>query len=76
MDRLIRVFAETLSLTEGRVSDSSSPANTPEWDSLATVNLTLAIEEEFQVKLSTKEIMEMTTVGLARKILASKGASF
>jgi acyl carrier protein len=76
MDRLIRVFSETLELAADRLSDASSPANTPEWDSLATVNLTLAIEDEFRVKLSTKEIMAMTSIGLARKVLAQKGATF
>jgi acyl carrier protein len=75
MDRLIRVFSEVLDVPAARLSDQSSPANTPEWDSLATVNLTLAIEEEFQVKLSTKEILGMSSIGLARKTLSQKGAS-
>jgi len=30
MDRLIRVFAETLDLPESRLNDDSSPANTAE----------------------------------------------
>lgn len=75
MDRLLRVFSETLDVPVARLDESSSPANTSEWDSLATVNLTLALEEEFKIKLSTKEILSMTSIGLARQVLTQKGAA-
>jgi acyl carrier protein len=74
-DRLTQVFADVLELPLEQLTDDSSPANTPEWDSLATVNLSMAIEFEFGVKLSTRESMSMTTIGLARSVLAAKGVS-
>jgi acyl carrier protein len=72
---LIETFAAVLGIPESRLGEDSSPANTPEWDSLATVNLTLGLEFEFGVKLTTQEIMSMTTVGLARSVLKSKGVA-
>ena len=41
-------------------------------DSLAAMSLVVAIEEKFRVQLSTKEIMKMSTIGLARKTLQTK----
>ncbi len=74
-DRLIETFAAVLDILAARLSEDSSPANTPEWDSLATVNLTLGLEFEFGVKLTTQEIMSMTTVALARAVLQRKGVA-
>jgi acyl carrier protein len=42
------------------------------WDSLAAMNLVSAIEEEFEVELTTKEIMKMYTIGMARQLLQNK----
>ncbi len=74
-DQLIQLFADTLSVQASTLNDDSSPANTADWDSLATVNLTLAIEQEFSVKLTTQEIMSMKSIGLARSVLRKKGAA-
>jgi acyl carrier protein len=70
-DRLIETFAAVLGLPEARLGEDSSP----EWDSLATVNLTLGLEYEFGVKLTTQEIMSMTSVALARSVLKHKGVA-
>ena len=72
-DRLTQTFADVLELPVERLNDESSPANTPEWDSLATINLTLAVEFEFGVKLNTQEIMSIVNIGIARAVLKGKG---
>jgi acyl carrier protein len=72
-DRLIQTIAMVLNVPADRLSDESSPANTPEWDSLATVNLTLAVEREFGVRLSMREVRSMSTIGLAKSVLRGKG---
>jgi acyl carrier protein len=43
-----------------------------EWDSLSAMKLVAAIEEKFNVRLSTREIMKMSTIGRARKALQNK----
>jgi acyl carrier protein len=68
-----KVFSEVLRIPVESVSDDTSPENTPQWDSLQAMNLVIALEAAFNVRLSTKEIVSMRTVGLVRKVLRSKG---
>jgi acyl carrier protein len=68
-----KVFSETLSVPIETISDETSPENTPQWDSLQAMNLVVALEAAFDVRLSTKEIISMRTVGLVRKVLRNKG---
>ena len=72
-DRLVPVFALVLKVPAERLSDETSPDNTPSWDSLAAMELVSQIEESFGVQLSTREIMKMRSLGLAREMLRSKG---
>lgn len=72
-DPLISIFAEGLGVDPSTLSDDTSPDNTTEWDSLAAITLVSLIEEEFDVRLSAREIMKMQTIGLARSVLQGKG---
>ena len=74
-DALIKLFAEVLHIDEVELNDDSSPENLKEWDSLAAMELVAAIEEKFQVRLSTKEIMKMSTISRARAALQGKGVA-
>ena len=71
-DSLIQLFAEVLEIEPAKLNDDSSPDNVKEWDSLSAMKLVAAIEEKFNVQLSTREIMKMSTVGRARKTLQNK----
>jgi len=73
-DRLTKTFATVLKVDPSSLSDASSPESTPRWDSLTAVQLVVAIEEAFNVRLSTAEILRMRTLGLARDVLRRKGA--
>ena len=72
-DKLIAVFAEGLELDALSLTDDTSPENTEQWDSLAAMSLVMLIEDSFKVKLSTRDIMKMRTIGIAREVLRSKG---
>jgi acyl carrier protein len=72
-DRLIRTFAGVLNVPIERLTEATSRANTPEWDSLATVNIILALEREFELRLSMREVRGMSTIGLAKSVLRTKG---
>ena len=72
-DQLTEVFAEGLQLPADSLSDDTSPENTEQWDSLAAMTLVMLIEDTFSVKLSTRDIMKMRTIGAARAVLQSKG---
>jgi acyl carrier protein len=68
---LIQLFSEVLEVDATELSDESSPENVKRWDSLAAMALVAAIEEKFNVQLSTKQIMKMSTIGRARSALQS-----
>lgn len=74
-DVLTELFAEVLEINSVELNDDSSPENVRQWDSLAAMKLVCAIEEKFKIQLSTKEIMKMSTIGLARKTLRSKNVA-
>jgi len=74
-DRLIELFADELMVDPASLNDETNPDNTEEWDSLAAMRLVAAIEETFEVTLSTAEIMKMRSIGIVRKVLTEKGVA-
>ena len=72
-DRLIEVFAAGLGLGPEQLNDETTPDNTPEWDSMAAMDLVALIEETFEIELSTEDIMSMRSLGIARSVLKEKG---
>ncbi len=74
-DRLIDLFSEELDVPASELGEDSSPDTVESWDSLAAMRLVAAIEGEFSVRLSTKDIMKMRSIGLARAVLREKNVS-
>jgi acyl carrier protein len=74
-DRLIEVFAEGLQLDAAELNDDTAPQNTSQWDSLAAMTLVMLLEDTFDVRLSTREIMKMNSIGAARSVLQAKGVA-
>ncbi len=74
-DPLISIFAEGLGVDASTLTEDTSPDNTTAWDSLAAITLVSLIEEQFDVRLSAREIMKMQTIGLARSVLQGKGVA-
>jgi acyl carrier protein len=73
--RVAKVFSEVLGVSPEHITDETSPDNTPQWDSMAAMNLVVAIEDEFDVRLSTAEIVSMRNVAIVKKVLTSKGVA-
>jgi len=73
--RVAKIFAEVLGLSAASITDDTSPDNTSQWDSMAAMNLVVAIEDEFDVRLSTAEIVSMRNVAIVRKVLTAKGVA-
>ena len=71
-DALIALFAEELDVEPTSLSDESSPDTVDSWDSLAAVRLVAAVESEFGVSLTTREIMKMNRIGIVREVLREK----
>jgi acyl carrier protein len=71
-DRVITIFSDVLQLPPETLGDQTSPETTPNWDSLAALNLVLALEEEFGIKLSAREIVKMRSIAAVRDVLRDK----
>lgn len=74
-DPLLDLFAQGLDVSVDILDEDSSPETLEQWDSFAAMNLVMLIEDTFDVSLSTRDIMKMRTIGLARSVLKAKGVA-
>lgn len=74
VNRLLMIFRETLDNDDiSFEADSQEPI--ADWDSLAHVQLMLAIEEAYDVTLSTDEMATMNSVPAILSVLRQKGVT-
>jgi acyl carrier protein len=64
------IFSETLGIDRQRVVDSLEYNSIKEWDSVAHMALIAALEEAYDIMLETDDVIDMSSVGRAREILA------
>lgn len=62
-EKLTEIFRDVMDNDEIVLEDSTSANDIEEWDSLAHVQLTERIEEEFGLKFSAKELASWVDVG-------------
>lgn len=70
---LEQIFAEALDIQIDAVSDELAYNSIPEWDSVAHMALVAAIEDHYSILLETEDVIDMSSVGRAREILAKYG---
>ncbi len=70
---LHEVIARALNVAATSVSDDSSPETLRRWDSLRHLDLMNTVEDAYDVRFSTAEIMRATSVGEIRRLLREKG---
>lgn len=73
--RLQKVFCQVFEDDTIVIYDDMQSKDIEEWDSLMHINLIIAIEKEFQIKLRVNELVELLTVGdtiglIVKKIVA------
>ena len=64
-DRVKKIVAEQLGVKEDEVNNASSFVDDLGADSLDTVELVMALEEEFDTEITDEEAEQITTVQLA-----------
>lgn len=72
--RVERIVAQVTGVQESAIEDATGPAAVPGWDSMAHLDLMLALEAEYRVRLTPEEMGEMLTVGRIKEVLRAKGA--
>ena len=71
-DRVKKIVVEHLGVDENKVNDAASFIDDLGADSLDTVELVMAFEEEFGSEISDSEAEKILTVGDAIKFIESK----
>jgi acyl carrier protein len=66
------VVSDILEVDIDDINENSSPDNIEKWDSLSHIKLVMAIEVEFNVKLTPDDMMDMLSVKLIKMILTEK----
>ena len=70
--RLQQVFREVFDNDELTIKPTTSAADVEGWDSINHVNLILAVEREFRVRLAASAIANLKNVGELANLLESE----
>jgi acyl carrier protein len=73
-DKLTSVFRKTLFQPTLELQEGLTAADVDGWDSLSHINLIVAIEKEFRIKITTREVRSMKNVGDLIRVIEGKGA--
>lgn len=71
-DRLNEVFQDVFDDDSLTVNPNTTAADIEDWDSLSHITLMAAVEDEFRMKFSMKEVVEMKNVGEMVSIIAAR----
>lgn len=73
---LYQAFADGLQIELDSVSDELAYNSIPEWDSVGHMALVAELEERYGVMLDTNDIIDMSSVRVAKEILAKHDVQF
>lgn len=62
-ERLQEIFRDVFDDEELEITENTSAKDIEDWDSLAQINLIIAIEKEFGIKFNLEEISKLKTIG-------------
>lgn len=62
LEQVIHVVAETLNVSPSTITRESTAENTNGWDSLAHVNLMIAIEQTFDIALDVEDFAKLNSI--------------
>lgn len=64
VERVKRVVASILGVSESDLTDESSADDFERWDSLGQLNLMMALEAEFGIQFSEDDLADLTSIPL------------
>jgi acyl carrier protein len=71
-ERIKELVADLLEVDAAEVAGDAGPGNPVEWDSLMSLNLLVALEDEFGVQLAPEDIDQMTTVTAIVEVIRAR----
>ena len=63
LSRIQDIFRDVLDNEEIELTDATVADDIEEWDSLSHIQLIVAIEKDFQIKFTSKEILSWKNIG-------------
>jgi acyl carrier protein len=72
-ERVFRIISQVLNVSSEEVNEGSSPESLERWDSFQHMNLVLALEEEFKIRFTDEEIIQMRNASMILDTLQNKG---
>lgn len=72
MDRLNAIFQDVFDDDSLTITPETTAKDVEDWDSLTHITLIGAVEDEFRMKFSMKEVVEMKNVGELIDIVAAR----
>jgi acyl carrier protein len=73
-EKLKRVILAELELDDWDILDGTTADTVPGWDSLSHVRIITAVEDAFQIRFDTSEIVRLRNVGHLQQLLDKKQA--
>lgn len=71
-DELKKIILSTLKLDSFEINDNTAASDVPGWDSLNHVNVILAVEKHYKIRLKNIEILRLKNVGELQSLINSK----
>ena len=71
-NRIIEIAADVLGESASSISIETTPADVEAWDSLAQLNLMVALEDEFAIQLVPEDLELMTSIGAIASLVSSR----
>lgn len=71
-ERLQEIFRDIFDDEELIIREDMSANDIEDWDSLAQINLIIAIEKEFKVKFNLEEVSNLKNIGEMLELLSKK----
>ena len=71
-ERLNEVFQDVFDDDSLTVTPNTTASDIEDWDSLSHITLVAAVEDEFRMKFSMKEVVEMKNVGEMVNLIAAR----
>ena len=72
MTRLTGVFRSVVGNEQLNLSRTTTARDVDGWDSLMHINLIVAVEREFKIRFTTREITRLENVGALEDVIARK----
>lgn len=75
MKKIYLILADLLDRDENDFTMDSTSDQFENWDSIATINLAVALEDEYGISLSAEDVESLTSVQAIINVLQKQGVS-